>query len=103
MKTKIAVTVAVVVVAAGALLLTRGGPEPANIDPPKKYWAGDHCPITGKKYDAADPNDAMAGNLPLEFEHDGVKYEVNVWSESALDEFNQNRDKYLEKIIAHSE
>lgn len=48
MKTKIAAAVVGLVVAVGAMLLTRGGLEPENTAPPTKYWAGEYCPITGK-------------------------------------------------------
>lgn len=79
-----------------------GGPASPPEDP-VKYWQGDACPITGKKYDSADENDPMAGNVPLEFEHEGQKYEANVWDEAALDEFTKNKDKYLQKILDNSE
>lgn len=102
MKAKVAAVVAVLVIAVGALMLFRGGSdEPAPMD--AKYWTGDHCPITGKKYDDADENDAMQGNIPLRFKHEGIEYEAYVWNEAAIDEFEQNRDKYLPKIVGKSE
>lgn len=73
-------------------------PAPRQEDP-IKYWEGDACPITGKKYSSADPNDSMAGNVPLEFEHEGQKYQANVWDEAAISEFTKNPDKYRQKII----
>ena len=79
-----------------------GAPDVA-VEDPIKYWKGDSCPISGNKYDAADENDAMQGNIPLEFEHEGMKYEVSVWDEAALDEFHKNKDKYLQKIVDNSE
>lgn len=54
-------------------------------------------------YDDADPNDAMAGNIPLKFEHERMKYEVNVWNEAALNEVHQNQQQYLDKVLAGSE
>jgi hypothetical protein len=77
-------------------------PEPA-----KKYWTAEECPVTGKKSGATgaagEEEDAMNGNVPLQFEHEGIIYEANVWDESAMDEFEKNPDKYKQKIIDGSE
>jgi len=59
--------------------------------------------VTGNIYADADPNDAAAGNIPLAFKHEGIVYEVHVWSEAALDEFARKRGKYMAKIIANSQ
>ena len=101
MKNKVAAGMAVVaVIALGALLLPRD--EPMHVTPAVQYWIGEHCPITGKKYADANPENGE-GNIPLQFEHEGMQYEAYVWDERAVDEFEQNRDKYVPQIIASSE
>lgn len=88
-----------------ALLFTGcgGSNTPTRVEDPVKYWKGESCPITGKKYADAPEDDAMAGNIPLQFEHDGMKYEAMVWDEKAIDTFEKNRDKYIPIITANSE
>ena len=71
-------------------------------DSPIKYWPGDACPITGNKYGDADENDAMQGKIPRQFEHQGQRYEVWVWDESAIDRFATNMANFMPFIIANS-
>ena len=88
-----------------ALLFTGcGGGDPGvPVEDPVKYWKGETCPITDKRYDSASEEDGMQGNVPLQFEHNGDKYEAYVWDEKAIDTFDKNREKFIEKIVANSE
>jgi len=102
MKKNLLAVLAVAIIGAFGLVGCGDSAPPAPKEDPVLFWEGDHCPITGKKYADADENDAMQGNVPLQFEYEGKKYEANVWDDAAVDEFNKNKEKYIPIIVKGS-
>lgn len=102
MKKNILAVLAVAIIGAFAFVGCGDSAPPVPEEKAVLFWEGDACPITGKKYDSADENDPMQGNVPLQFEHEGKNYEANVWDDNAVDEFDKNKDKYLQKIVSGS-
>ena len=57
------------------------------------------CPITDKKF----PETPDFQPQQYSFEVDGTKYEFPVYDGKAIEEFEKNKDKYIEKIKGGSE
>lgn len=78
---------------------------------PTMVWADTTtCPITGKKFPTMGAGeDGEAGEVPqgvgelYSFDQDGTKYEFMAFDGKAIEEFEKNRDKYVQKIIDGSE
>jgi hypothetical protein len=67
---------------------------------PTMVWADNTtCPITGKKFPTTEGYNAEMYSIEL----DGTKYEFPVFDGKAVEEFEKNKDKYIEKIKSGSE
>ena len=89
-----------------ALLVGCGGEskEQKITATPTMVWADSTtCPITGKKFpEGTADNPGTAGEL-YSFDHNGTKYEFSAFDGKAIEEFEKNKDKYIQKIIDGSE